>query len=214
VIRRCPTSMAVLVALLALGFGTQPMFTRAAVINPNASASTATATYRLTASSAIPVPDANIAGPQVVATILPTDSVVPPLLPDGTQGSPLTILPDSFGFDPTHLVVALKDGTTTVGHQEQLFGLIFYGQGLQPGGMLHFSLSIDKPLANNPPQLVSQTPGISITLDPASTTGQGGGGGTNTGPTDQSIPEPLSLILWTAVLGVVVARSHMARRAR
>jgi hypothetical protein len=208
--------MAVLGALLALGFGTQPNLTRADAINPNASASTATATYRLTASSTttIPVPDANISGPQVVATILPTGSVVPPLMADGTQGSPLTILPDSFGFDPTHLVVALKDGTSSTGQPEQLFGLIFYGQGLQPGGMLHFSLSIDKSLANNPPQLVSQTNGISISLDPASTSGQGGGRSTNTGPPDQSVPEPLSMIVWTAVLGCAAARSRLTRRAR
>jgi hypothetical protein len=182
------------------------------VINPNASASTATATYRLTTSSAIPVPDANISGPQVVASIVPTGSVVPPLMPDGTQGSPLTILPDSFGFDPTHLVVALKDGTTSSGQPDQLFGLIFYGQGLQPGGMLHFSLSIDKSLANNPPQLVSQTPGISISLDSASTPGQGGGGSSNQGPPDQSVPEPLSMIVWTAVLGCAIARSRLKRR--
>ena len=157
------------------GFGTQPMFTHAASINPNAS--TATATYRLTTSSSIPVPDANISGPQVVATILPPGTVVPPKLADGTEGSPLTVLADSKGFDADHLVVALKDGTSSTGQAEQMFGLVFFGQGLQPGGVLHFALSIDKSLANNPPQLLSQTPGVTITPDPTAVTSTPGAGG-------------------------------------
>ena len=142
----------------------QPTPTHAASVNPNAS--TATATYRLTSSTSIPVPDANIQGPQVVALITPTGSVVPPTLADGSQGSPLTVLPDSTGFDASHLVVALKDGTSASGQPEQMFGLVFFGQGLQPGGVLHFALSIDKSLASNPPVLQSQTPGITITSDP------------------------------------------------
>jgi hypothetical protein len=206
----------VLAALLALGLGTQPMFSRAATINPNASSSTATATYRLTASTGIAAPDANIAGPQVVATILPSGSVVPPKAADGTEGSPLTILSDSHGFDPNHLVVALKDGTSSTGQPQQMFGLVFYGQGLQPGGVLHFALSIDKALANNPPQLQSLTPGISIVADPLPTTSQQSGGGATTtpGPTDNQIPEPLSVVLWAALLGGVVGRHCLGRRSR
>jgi hypothetical protein len=205
--------------LVALGFGTQPMFTHAASINPNASPATATATYRLTSITSIAVPDANIPGPQVVAAILPPGSVVPPKLADGSEGSPLTILPDSHGFDPNHLVVALKDGTSSTGQPQQMFGLIFYGQGLQPDGLLHFTLSIDKALANNPPQLQSLTSGISITLDQPATTpptdrGSGGGGGSTTGPTDNQIPEPLSVILWGSVLVGVAARRPLARRSR
>jgi len=94
VMRRCSTSMAVLTALLALGFGTQPNLARADAINPNASISTATVDYRLTSSSTIPVPPASLTSPQVVAMIVPTGSVVPPTNSDGTEGSPLTILPD------------------------------------------------------------------------------------------------------------------------
>ena len=138
--------MAVLAALLALGFGTQPNLARAAAINPNASISTATVDYRLTSSTTIPVPPASLTSPQVVAMIVPTGSVVPPTNSDGTEGSPLTILPDSHGFDPNQLVVALKDTTSATGQPEQQFGLVFYGQGLQPGGVLHFALSINSAL--------------------------------------------------------------------
>jgi hypothetical protein len=209
---RCPAPVATLGVLLALGLGTQPLIARAASINPNAS--TATATYRLTSNSNLPVPDANIQGPQVVALVLPPGSVVPPTLPDGTQGSPLTILPDSRGFDPSHLVVALKDVTSPTGQPEQMFGLVFFGQGLQTGGVLHFSLSIDKALANTPPTLESLTSGITITPDSPTTlppTSLGGGG--VTGP-PQSIPEPLSVVLWSALVVGGVARNRLLRQSR
>src|SRR4051794_36616756 len=99
--RRCSTSMAVLTALLALGFGTQPNLARADAINPNASISTATVDYRLTSSTTIPAPPVDpTSPPQVVAVIVPAGSVVPPTNSDGKEGSPLTILPDSHGFDP------------------------------------------------------------------------------------------------------------------
>jgi hypothetical protein len=155
-----------------------------------------------------------------VALISPAGSVVPPKLADGTEGSPLTVLPDSQGFDPSHLVVALKDGTSASGQPEQMFGLVFFGQGLQAGGVLHFALSIDKALANNPPVLEAQTPGISIIPDPpatsASSSGDGGtsksggnGGSTQDG---NQIPEPLSLVLWSAVAIGVAIRHRRSRR--
>ena len=99
---RCLSRVALLGSLLALGFGSQPMAAHAAV-----NASTTTVDYSMTTSSTIPVPDSNISGPQVVAMITPPGSVVPPTLSNGTQGSPLTVLPGSTGFDPSQLVVAL-----------------------------------------------------------------------------------------------------------
>ena len=128
--------------------------------------STVTADYRLiNIGSSLPVPDASSQGPQVVALVTPTGGIVPPTLADGTQGTPLTVLPDSSGFDSSQLVVALKDTTSAAGQPEQMFGLAFYGQGLQTGGVLHFALSIDSSLASNPPALQSQTPGIVIMAD-------------------------------------------------
>ena len=91
VMLRCLSRVALLGTLLALGLGFQPMATQAASVN----ASTATADYRLTTSTTSGSPAANISGPQVVAMITPTGSIVPPTLSDGSQGSPLTVLPDS-----------------------------------------------------------------------------------------------------------------------
>jgi hypothetical protein len=214
--RRCLTSISMLGALLAFGIGSQPMFTRADSMNPNAS--TATADYRLTSDTSLPVPDANIAGPQVVAMILPAGSVVPPKLADGTEGSPLTILPDSHGFDASHLVVALKNATTSTGQPEQMFGLVFFGQGLQQGGVLHFALSIDKTLANNPPVLQAATPGISIQPDPIATAPMSSGSAATPSTNEPSgtpvqVPEPLSVVLWSTLVGAVVMRSRGLRKS-
>jgi hypothetical protein len=222
---RCRSRIAIVGALLALGIGYEPSATKAASVNPNASL--ATASYRLTSTTSLPVPDATAQGPQVVATILPAGSVVPPTLSDGSQGSPLTILPDSHGFDANHLVVALKDGTSPTGQPEQMFGLVFFGQGLQPGGLLHFSLSINGALANNPPQLQIQEPtsGISIVPDPPPNTtpptflGSGGGsgsGGSGVGPplSGNEIPEPLSVALWSATLFGLAAWRRLRRQIR
>ena len=180
------------------------------------STSTATADYTLTDSSTIGVPGANISGPQVVALITPTGSVVPPTLSNGNQGSPLTVLPNSSGFDASQLVVALRDATSSTGQPEQQLGLVFYGQGLQAGGVLNFALSINSALASDPPVLQSLTPGVTITADspPSSTTTSGvsGNSGSSSSSSNGGVvnnPEPLSVMLWSAVLLGVVARNRM-----
>ena len=108
---RCPCPVALVGAVLAVGFslGLQPAPTHAASVNPNASTSPVTADYRLiNVGSSLPVPDASSQAPQVVALVTPTGGIVPPTLADGTQGTPLTVLPDSSGFDSSQLVVALE----------------------------------------------------------------------------------------------------------
>jgi len=218
VMLRCLSRVALLGTLLALGFGSQPMTTHAASVNPNAS--TATASYRLTTSTTIPVADAKIQGPQVVAMITPTGSVVPPTLSDGTQESPLTVLPDSTGFDPKQLVVALRDATS--GQPEQQLGLVFFGKGFQSGGVLHFALSIDKALASHPPVLASLTPGVTITLDPPPNTlpptilggGNGGSSSGNGSGSGGEIPEPLSVILWSTLFVGLTARNRILSRRK
>jgi hypothetical protein len=208
-------SLVALGTLLLLGFSFQQTAALAAPVNPNAS--TTTVDYRLTASSAIGVPGANIAGPQVVALVTPTDSVVPPTLSDGKQGSPLTVLPDSTGFDSNQLVVALRDATSSTGQPEQQLGLVFYGQGLQAGGVLHFALSINSALASDPPLLQSLTPGITITADspPAPTPPIVVGNSNGNSPNGVvNNPEPLSLVLWSAILVGVVSRNRMLTRRR
>jgi hypothetical protein len=213
---RCLSRVALLGTLLALGLGFQPMAAHADSVNPNAS--TTTVDYSLTTGTTIGVPDSNISGPQVVALITPAGSVVPPTLSNGTQGSPLTVLPGSTGFDPSQLVVALSNAPSSTGQPEQQLGLVFYGQGFQAGGVLNFALSINSALASDPPVLQSLTPGVTITADspPAATTtaGASGNGGSSSGGSSNGVPEPLSVILWSAVLVGVVARNRMLSRRK
>ena len=214
---RCLSRVALLGTLLALGFGFQPMAAHAAV-----NASTTTVDYSLTTSSAIGVPDSNISGPQVVAMITPPGSVVPPTLSNGNQGSPLTVLHGSTGFDPSQLVVALDDAPSSTGQPQQQLGLVFYGEGFQAGGVLNFALSINSALASDPPKLQSLTQGVTITADspPAATTttaGASGNRGSSSGSSTNNVvnnPEPLSVILWSAVLVGVVARNRMLSRRK
>ncbi|MDG3007540.1 hypothetical protein [Paludisphaera mucosa] len=206
------TPTAVLAASTLLALGAWAPRASAAAINPNAA--TATAYYRLTADSPLPAPAANIDGPQVVALVTPAGGVVPPTKADGTQGSPLTILGDSHGFDADQLVVALKDSATDSGTPEQLLGLVFFGQGLQAGGELHFALSIDGALAGDPPKLVSSTPGVTITAIPQTSTDPGSGGGTDNGGSTPNVPEPVGFVLWSAAAGAIALRARARFRAR
>jgi hypothetical protein len=216
---RCLSRVALLGTLLALGFGFQPMAAHAAV-----NASTTTVDYSLTTSPTIGVPSANISGPQVVALITPAGSVVPPALSNGAQGSPLTILPGSTGFDPRQLVVALNNAPSSTGQPQQQLGLVFYGQGFRAGGVLNFALSISSALASDPPKLQSLTQGFTITADspPAATTTTSGASGNGASSSSSSAngvvnvntPEPLSVILWSAVLVGVVARNRMLSRSK
>ena len=206
------------VALLAWSVGSGAA--RASTINPNAT--TTLANYRLTTSADFPAPNADIAGPQVVAMVVPPGGVVPPTNADGTQGSPLTVLSDSSGFDAGQLVVALKDATDDAGNPEQLLGLVFFGQGLRAGGVLNFALSIDKALAGNPPKLVSSTPGVTITSlspptnpnpDPGPGNGGGNGGGVDPDP-EVHVPEPVTFLVWSAIACAIALRGRASRRAR
>ena len=213
---RCLSRVALLGTLLAIGLGFQPMAAHAAV-----NASTTTVDYRLTTSSTIGAPGSNLSGPQVVALITPTGGVVPPTLSNGTQGSPLTVLTGSTGFDPSQLVVALNNAPSSTGQPQQQLGLVFYGEGFQAGGVLNFALSINSALASDPPELKSLTQGVTITADspPAATTtsGASGNGGSSSGSPTNSVvnnPEPLSVILWSAVLVGVVARNRVLSRRK
>ena len=176
-----------------------------------------TADYRLTSTSDIPVPDANATAPQVVAAIVPPGAVVPPTEADGTAGSPLTILNSSSGFDQSQLIVALKNGTDSSGQTEQLFGLSFFGNGFSKNGQLDFALNLGNSVTT-PPVLQSMTPGVSIVALPSSSdssgstapvTGTRGAGG-------NSVPEPMSVVLWSTVagLGLIRARARTLRRRR
>ena len=159
----------------------------------------------------------NIAAPQVVALIEPVGSVPAP--PANSTAGPLTILAGSQGFNASGVYDFLNTPKDANGNllQPVALGLSFYGQGLASlanGGILKFALDVAD--QNAPPQLVSQTPGVSIAVQPASTTGTGDTGtvGGGTGITDQNVPEPLSVLVWSAIAGAGLLRSRAIRKSR
>jgi hypothetical protein len=159
-----------------------------------------------------------IAPPQVIALVQPPGGVITP--PSSSALGPLSILTGSQGFNAGGVYDYLASTKDVNGNPLQAFGLSFYGQGLASlanGGILKFSLDVVDQSA--PPQLVSQTPGVSITLQPtdsstgaAGTTTNGVGGGTQSSPAET--PEPLSVLVWSALAGVGLLKSFISRKAR
>jgi hypothetical protein len=186
---------------------------------------TVTADYTLTSTVSLPAPtgpkpasgDPNPPTPQFTAVVDPV-GVVPP--PSGSATGPLTVLPGSSGFDTQNLSVYLGSipSTPNATITQQALGLSFYGQGLQAGGVLNFALTIDQSLANNPPQLQSLTSGISIKFDqietPQSQSTQQSTDNSSASVVAQSgqVPEPLSLLIWSALAGAALSRTNRARR--
>jgi hypothetical protein len=186
-----------------------------------------TAAYQLTSSSDIPVPSASATAPQVIAEVVPPGTVVPPTEADGTAGSPLTILNTSSGFDQSQLIVALKNSTDSTGATEQLFGLSFFGNGFSKSGQLDFSLNLGNSVTTAP-QLVSLTPGVSIAALQTSTgssstssssTSSSSTSSSSTSSTSTStvtpqatVPEPMSVVLWSTVAGLALLRARRLRR--
>jgi hypothetical protein len=158
-----------------------------------------------------------IAPPQVVALIEPAGGVVTP--PSSSALGPLTILAGSQGFNASGVYDYLASTKDANGNPLQAFGLSFYGQGLASlvnGGMLKFSLDVAD--QNAPPQLVSQTPGVSIALQQPADNSTGTGGtntGTGTGQSSPSeTPEPLSVLVWSALAVAGMLRSRILRKSR
>jgi hypothetical protein len=154
--------------------------------------------------------------PQLEATVIPAGGILPPTQSDGTQGSPLTILPDSFGFDKDKLVVALNNNPK-VNPTDQKFGLVFFNGGLAADNLVHFSLSIDKALGSTPPTLHITDPatlaGIVLSADPTviHTSGPADTSATSA-PITATIPEPLSVLVWSAMAGFGLLRARGLRR--
>jgi hypothetical protein len=205
--RRPITSLAATAVAAALVLAASPAPTRASGIVGG------TANYQLTSTSDIPVPSASATAPQVIAEVVPPGTVVPPTQADGTAGSPLTILNTSSGFDQSQLIVALKNGTDSTGATQQLFGLSFFGNGFSKSGQLDFSLNLGNSVTTAP-QLQSLTPGVSIV---ALQTGTGSnatsGSSTSSAVTPQAtVPEPMSVVLWSTVAGLGLLRARRLRR--
>ena len=206
--------MIALVAALAFGMGFQSPFAQADQAG--------TADYTLTSTTSIAAPTgppptagaSNVTTPQVVALIDPAGGVVTPPA-TSTQG-PLTIMSGSTGFSSSGVFDFLLSTTDQNGQPLQALGLSFFGQGLAAGGVLNFSLNVTN--ASDPPQLVSQNPNVSITLDSTgATTGSTSSTSTNSSSSSTSsitaatsTPEPLSLLLWTTLAGAGFMRQGHA----
>lgn len=206
--RRCLTIQAVFTVVLTMAV--RPTSVQADGIH--------SATYSLTIPGGLPDPGpdvenvtAGVTLPQLEAKVVPAGGIVPPMLPDGSQGSPLTIESDSFGFDKDHLVVALNNNPQ-VNPTDQKFGLVFFNGGLAADNLLHFSLNINDALTT-PPVLEITSPGslqgttltaIAQTPDPV------------TPPPDNgsvNIPEPMSVLVWSSLAGFGLLRARRQRRS-
>jgi hypothetical protein len=155
--------------------------------------------------------DTDSPGAPPVSTVLM--SVVPPgsIAPPDPAVSPLTILSGSTGFNPSDLKVLLGDGTTPSGGKFQALKLDFGTGGLQPGGRLYFALNLS-PAYSGLVSLVLPSSVTNLAIDslPANF-----GNGGSTGSTGGNTPEPVSVVVWSSLAGLVVAgRAVVRRRAR
>jgi hypothetical protein len=156
----------------------------------------------------------SVPSPQIAAIINPAGGVVTPAT-TSTQGPLLPI--SGSGFTKGDVWDFLASGTDpNTGKPIQGLGLSFYGQGLAAGGVLNFSLNVAN--ANDPPQIVSQTPGVTITLDSTSSSSSsssssstGSSGATST-DTENSVPEPLSVLLWAGLAAAGFVRARVMRQ--
>ena len=172
----------------------------------DASGTQLTLSNNATASASESLVFTSVPAPQAYAIVEPTGGIVTPPT-TATQG-PLTILSGSSGFTQSGVYDYLKSTTDSSGQPVQLFGLSFYG-GLAANGVLNFSLNVTN--ASSPPQLVSQTPGVTITLDPPASSSTSTS--TSLAVTDSGTPEPLSLLLWTFLAGAGFVRVRTLRRS-
>jgi hypothetical protein len=194
--------------------------------------------YMVTTSQDIPAASASSSGPQAIFEINPPGAVVPPVDSSGNQTTPLTIrvspfqasdgntytTAGTFSQNPQDVIVGLKTGTAPSGGgaAPQMLGLSFLNSGLGTGQDLIFSLNVADP--NNPPTLVSQTPGVSVQellpappapVTPTTSTTETPTAVPLAAPTSNSqssVPEPLSISLWSALTGAGLLRARALRR--
>jgi hypothetical protein len=208
VLRRSLAPSAALAVALVLA--ARPLPAHAAAIAANPDSTNGSSSYRL--SNTNPAGTAPVT--KVVASVIPPGTVVPP----DPSSSPLTILPGSSGFDQSNLQILLGDGKAPNGDPVQAVALDFGTSGFQPGGVLNFSLSLDKAFQGSPDlQLPPSAAGLSIMHVNATGTGSnngGTGGTTPVGTPDTQVPEPLTLFLWsTGAVGLGLVRACAYRRS-
>jgi hypothetical protein len=245
VLRRGPAPLMVLAAALAFGLGLQPLSSRADTLTSNSNTSnTATVTleYTLTTSQAIAAASgsppaagsSNAPTPQVLALVNPVSIVTPP---SGSSSGPLQIVSDSSGYyynNPSELSVEVGNNPSNGSAiTQQALGLTFYGQGLTANESVTFTLTFDKSIVDgSSPQIPQFTVVNPSNDDPISTiqikydgeaSGNNGSSSTSTTtgqsgtgqPTVSETPEPLSLLVWSALAGAGIWRVRArAQRSR
>jgi hypothetical protein len=209
VLRRCPAILAALSAALVLA--ARPTPSGADTIN------TREADYTLSLPDGLSAADPSATSPQLVAT-LPAGSIVTQSDSGGKQLSPLTVNSSS-GLDPSGLLVLLRDNPSDSSQQQ--FGLSFFGSGVQAGGSLNFGLSLNNSLSQPPTLDFSLPSGGTMALSgtwagQTSSSGTGSGSDSGSGQTTATpgseVPEPLSLVLWSALSGLGLWHARRLRR--
>ncbi len=194
-----PASVPVAILGVAIVLAVAPALVRANTI-----------TYELTNNSAA----GTSAIDQVIANVSP-----PGLINEDTTSptGPVTILPGSQGFNKNGLVVSVGNGTIPAGSPDagnpyQLLLLTFEKGGFAPGGVLNFTLDLTNPNATPPQlQLPPSSAGLQLvqlngTPPPPTSVG-------NNVPPVTNSPEPLSLVLWSALAGGGLIRARRIRKA-
>lgn len=162
-----------------------------------------------------------------VAGTTPVDQVIANVTPPGlidtidttppSPYGPLTILPGSQGFDKNQLLVSVGHGTIPqgqpgAGNPYQLLLLTFENGGLAPGGVLDFSLKLNQPGAT-PPQLELPPTSTGLTIAQITSSPTTPVSQPSNNPPTQNTPEPLSLVLWSALAGAGMLRARRVRLA-
>jgi hypothetical protein len=190
-----------LAAVLGLAFG--PATALASRMTATAEAVNGTASFQLLNDPGAEAAERALALINPPGTIVPTDPAV----------SPLTILPGSSGFDQDNLRVFLFDGDPAETGQERpgvALGLEFANGGLAPGGTLNFAVSV-QPGFQGPLtlELIYGDPATPVSV----TFGDGPPAPVPPPPIPPSVPEPLSVVLWSSLAGLGLFRAHVFRRA-
>ncbi len=169
--------------------------------------------------------------PQFVAEVSPVSIVQPP----STSVPVLQIYTDSTGFyfkNPSDLSPEIGNNPNNGSPiTSQALGLSFYGQGLTAGSSLTFSLPFAQSVVGGPPpttipQFTVYNPAVSLTqpisdiqikydgVVPASGSSTSGSStsGSGTVTIQAQTPEPLSLLVWSALAGVGLWRARSRGR--
>lgn len=210
-LRRCPTPLTMLVAALACGLGLRPSITQAASSTPPSSS-----TYSWTTSVSFPALGSNPTGPQI-EFLVQNGSLDPYSSTTGPLAGPISVTPALSSSNQVY--VGLKDETVTGSNgqpvTEQFLGL-FFNNGLNKGSVLQVPLYYN---SSQPPQLIPQTAGVSA-YTPASGSSSSGvgaqtsGGSSGGGGIVNATPEPLSLLIWTGLTAIALARVRFQQRSR